>query len=80
MGLGVKEPKIVSGEHVPGTSLLVDIGRWECRACRPFELEARKRQEFRHYSCSSAFGLSQRPSGEGYCIRCAEEFKQTTLL
>ena len=26
MGFGVKEPKIVSGEHVPGTSLLVDIG------------------------------------------------------
>jgi hypothetical protein len=26
MGFGVKEPKIVSCEHVPGTSLLVDIG------------------------------------------------------
>jgi len=26
MGFGVKEPKTVSGEHIPGTSLLVDIG------------------------------------------------------
>jgi MFS family permease len=26
MGFEVKEPKIVSCEHVPGTSLLVDIG------------------------------------------------------
>jgi hypothetical protein len=26
MGFGVKEPKTVFGEHVPGTSLLVDIG------------------------------------------------------
>jgi hypothetical protein len=26
MGFGVKEPKIIFGEHVPGTSLLVDIG------------------------------------------------------